>query len=464
MTPGRHVTVVGGGLAGLAAALASADRGAKVTLLERRKRLGGLTWSFQHGGMSVDNGQHVFLRCCEAYQAFVERIGATADLAAPAPLDIPVVSPAPAGSGAPRIARLRRSGWPVPLHLAGALLRYSHLPLQDRLGLGRAVVGLRRLDLDDPGLDQVTFGSWLQAHGQSRAAVAAVWDLITIPTVNLPAREASLATAAMVFKTSLLSEPAAADIGWSRVPLGRLHGDRAAAALHKAGVDVRTGAKVTAVRETSPGWQVEVGGAVIDGDAVVMAVPHDEAAELVPSLPGSQRWAELGTSAIVDVHLVFDRKVTTWPLMAGYASPVQWVFDRTASSGLADDRHQYVAVSLSAADDLMGARPEQLIESTAAELRRLLPGAGPARVLDGLVTKERQATFRARPGSASLRPQARTGRPGLALAGAWTSTGWPATMEGAVRSGWAAAASLDVLETRDSIESARPAKITQEVA
>jgi uncharacterized protein with NAD-binding domain and iron-sulfur cluster len=179
-------------------------------------------------------------------------------------------------------------------------------------------------------------------------------------------------------------------------------------------------------------------------------------------VPGSERWAELGSSAIVDVHLVFDRPVTGWELMAACGSPVQWVFDRTEASGMpAGGGAQYLAVSLSAADEIMGRRPDELIDAAAAELRRLLPGARSARVVDALVTKERQATFRAGPGSAVLRPAASSGRPGLALAGAWTSTGWPATMEGAVRSGWAAADACT--HGRTSIGSSFP-PITQEVA
>jgi squalene-associated FAD-dependent desaturase len=459
-----RVTVVGAGLAGLAAALSCADRGAQVTLLERRRRLGGLTWSFQHEGMWVDNGQHVFLQCCDAYRRFLDRIGASGDLQGPAPLDVPVVAPAESDSGVPRVGRLRRRNLPVPLHLAGALLRYRHLSVRDRLGLGRAVTALRGLDLDDPGLDSVTFGSWLRAQGQSDAAIAALWDLITVPTVNLPAAEASLASAAMVFKTGLLSDPAAADIGWSRVPLGQLHGERAASALGAAGVEVRTGVRVVRVRTAAHAWEVVAEDGVIDSDAVIVAVPHDEAAMLLPAgmVSGSDRWVELGSSAIVDVHLVFDRKVTSWELMAGHESPIQWVFDRTVSSGVG--RGQYLAVSLSAADHLMGSRPEQLIASTATELRRLLPAARAAQIVDALVTKERQATFRASPGSAALRPPARTACPGLALAGAWTSTGWPATMEGAVRSGSAAAgAVLDSFDARAELSTNAP-KITQEVA
>jgi squalene-associated FAD-dependent desaturase len=436
-----HVVVIGGGLAGLAAALDSADAGARVTLLERRNRLGGLTWSFEHGGLSVDNGQHVFLRCCEDYLSFLQRIGARGEVELPPRLDIPVVAP----GSPPKVGRLRRSALPAPLQLAGSLLRYPHLSRRDRLGLGRAMLALRRLRLDDASLDDISFGDWLTSKGQSRAAIAAVWDLITVPTLNLPAAEASLSLGAMVFRTGLLEDPAAADIGWSRVPLGVLHGERAGRALTRAGVDVRLGTRIEFVRSDPTGGYTADG---MHADAVVVALPHEEAAQVLPAgaVPHQERLAELGVSAIVDIHLIYDRPVTAWPLMAAVSSPVQWVFDRTSSSGLTSG--QYLAVSISAADRLLTEPPQSLVRRIAGELCHLLPMSAEARLVDSLVTKERRATFRAAPGTASLRPGAHTSFPGLVVAGAWTDTGWPATMEGAVRSGRAAArAALGAMQT-----------------
>ncbi|HET9076142.1 MAG TPA: hydroxysqualene dehydroxylase HpnE [Acidimicrobiales bacterium] len=450
---GRRVAVLGAGLAGLAAALECADLGAQVTLVERRRRLGGLTWSFRHNDLEVDNGQHVYLACCDAYLGFLDRIGAAGDVVPARPLDIPVVAPGPGPGAAPVVGRLRRRDLPVPLHLAGSLLSYPHITVRDRLMLGRALLGLTRLDLDDPALDRITFGEWLSARGQSAEAIAAVWDLITVPTVNLPAAEASLATAAMVFRTGLLSSPAAADMGWSRVPLGRLHGEHAGRALERSGVTVMRQTRVRSVSPLSPeaGWQVDLDGGGLAVDSVVAALPHEEATEVLPAgvVPGQDLWPRLGSSGIVDVHLVFDRHVMTDPVIAGYRSPIQWVFDRSESSGLSSPERgnsqngrQYLAVSLSAADDLLGRRPESLVADAAREVVRLLPAAREALVVDSLVTKERRATFRAAPGSNRIRPPARTARPGLVLAGAWTATGWPATMEGAVRSGRSAARAL----------------------
>ena len=437
---GPHVLVVGGGLAGISAALECADAGARVTLVERRTGLGGMTRSFRHGDMWLDNGQHVFLRCCTGYVSFLHRIGAAGDVELQDRLDIPVVAPAEVPGRRPVIGRLRRSGWPVPLHLASSLSRYPHLSVADRLRLGPAVIGLQRLKLGDPALDSVTFASWLRAHGQTDHAIGRLWDLITVPTVNLPAEKASLAMAAMVFKTGLLSDPSAADIGWSRVPLGRLHGERSSAALASAGVEVRTGERVRRVTPRPAGGFDVAGDGWADSVAgVVIAVPHDEACTLLPpgSVDAQERLGDLGTSAIVDVHLLLDRQVADWPIMSAVGSTVQWVFDRTRSSGAGDG--QLLAVSLSAADDLLPHHPDEIVSDVKAELARLLPSFSRARVVDSIVTKERHATFAAVPGTAALRPGPAAALPGLAVAGAWTDTGWPATMEGAVRSGAVAA-------------------------
>ena len=425
--------MVGGGLAGIAAALECADAGAAVTLLEARPRLGGATFSIEKDGLWLDNGQHVFLRCCTAYRRFIERIGAEDEVVLQPRLRIPVLTPGG------RVAWLRRSRLPAPLHLAGSLLRFRPLALGDRLRLGPAVLALRRLRLDDPGLDRQTFGSWLAARGQSEGAVEALWDLITLPTVNLHARDASLALATKVFQTGLLERGDASDVGYARVPLQRLHGDDAERALQQAGVRLQTKARVTSIAPAPAGLAVTWSGGTLDADAVVLAVPHEDVSDLAPSgaLPAGVEPARLGASPIVNLHVVYDRRVTEHAFAAGVGTPVQWVFDRTASSGLADG--QCLAVSLSGADDYISRSVEELRAEFLPALAALFPDARSAEVRSFFVTREPRATFRGVPGSGAHRPGPVTGVPGLFLAGAWTDTGWPATMEGAVRSGLAAA-------------------------
>lgn len=325
----RRVIVLGGGLAGIAAALDSADAGARVTLLEVRPRLGGAAYSFQRDGLWLDNGQHVFLRCCSAYRGLLGRLGSEHRVMIQPRLQIPVLSP----HG--KRAALRRSGLPAPLHLVGALARYRHLSILQRLQAGRAALALARLDpqagLERERLEGTTLGAWLGEHGQNPAAVAALWDLIALPTLNVPAAEGSLALGAFVLQTGLLQHNDAGDIGFHMRPLNETLGEPAERALGEAGVDVRLGLRADGVRRAGDGLRVGASGLELDGDAVVCAVPHERAASLLEPLLGAEatRWTGLGGSPIVNVHIVYDRRVCELPFAAGVGTPVQYVFDLT---------------------------------------------------------------------------------------------------------------------------------------
>ncbi|MGO8723788.1 MAG: hydroxysqualene dehydroxylase HpnE [Acidimicrobiales bacterium] len=429
MSPTR-IGVVGGGLAGMAAALCAADGGAEVVLFERRPVLGGLTSSIRRNGLSFDNGQHVFLRCCSAYRGFVDRIGANDKVFLQPRLDVPVLAP-----NGPH-ASIKRTRLPTPLHLAGSLGRYRHLSLTERVRLGRPALALGRLDPDDPSLDNVSFGDWLVRHGQSERAIERLWNLIALPTINVPADEASLALATKVFRVGLLDRSDAGDIGWSTVPLAELHGAVTAKALESCGVEPVLASPVSAIGRSSAGFTLCAGERSEAVDAVIVATPLRVSASL-GAFESEADLDRLGASPIVNVHLVLDRKVTELPLAACVDSPVQFVFDRTASSGV--DSGQCLAVSLSAADSYIARGSSELVSMFLEALRELFPLARQARLVDAVVTRERAATFRAVPGTRALRPRSRTKAPGVFLAGAWCDTGWPATMEGAVRSGQQAA-------------------------
>jgi squalene-associated FAD-dependent desaturase len=451
----RRVVVVGGGLAGITAALDCADAGGSVTLLEVRRRLGGAAYSFEREGLHMDNGQHVFLRCCVAYRELLRRLGSEQRIRLQERLEIPVLKP-----GAATVT-LRRSSLPAPLHLAGALARYRHLTPAQRLGAARAALALARLQPDARAAEEPTFGEWLARHGQNAAAVSALWDLIALPTLNIRAAQASLALSAFVFRTGLLSSAGAGDIGFHEATLGETIGTPAERALEQAGVELRLGWRVERLARSAGALEVGGRGArasgededlpagagaareeldAVNADAVILAVPHTRAAVLLEPLLGEAAApiARIESSPIVNLHLVYDRPVLEHPFAAGVGTPVQYVFDRTYAAG-APAGTQYLAVSLSGAEREMQMSVPALRERYEPALRELLPRAREAKLETFLATREHAATFRASPGVGALRPSAQTGVPGLLLAGAWTDTGWPATLESAVLSGHTAA-------------------------
>ena len=494
----RRAVVIGGGLAGITASLALAGRGWQVILVEAKPRLGGRATSFSRDGWVVDNGQHVFLRCCTAYRGLLDRLGAgpgSGMTALQDRLDIPLRS---ATDGTEAV--LRRTNAPAPLHLAGSLGRYALLPLADRARLGGTALALRRTDPQDPAADERSFGQFLRDHGQSPAAISRLWSVISTATLNIDPDHASLALTAKVFRTGLLEHREGSDLGYALVPLGRIHDELARKTLTGAGVSVLTGTKALplAGRADGPGAGTEVlvsgrGGETraLSGDAVILAVPHDVAARLLPA-PHPTAFGSLGHSPIINLHLRYDRPVLDRPFLATVDSPAQWIFDRTESSesgysraqkirsagvgagsgrgAPSDDTSespaangdtapgdpaaarpaggQYLAVTVSAADDYVDMPTARLAEVFEDELKRVLPRARSANLTDFFVTRERHATFRQACGTAHLRPGAHTASPSIYLAGAWTDTGWPDTMESAVRSGLIAArCALDAGET-----------------
>jgi squalene-associated FAD-dependent desaturase len=442
-----QAVVVGGGLAGIAAALRLADAGRDVVLVEKRPRLGGAAFSFTRAGLSIDNGQHVFLRCCTSYLALLDRLGVTDQITLQPRLDIPVLR----GDG--RRAHLRRvRGVPAPAHLGAALSRYRLLSPADRARVARGALALRRLDPADRSLDHRALGPFLREHGQNAATIANLWGILATATLNLDPDHASLALAAKVFRTGLLDHAPAADVGYAAAPLGRLHSEAAQQALTDAAVEVLLDHSVEAVEPSASGTVVRARGTSGERTwltpVVVLAVPPRDGFAITPALAASDAASAQGleVSPIVNIHVIYDRPVTDLPFAAAVDSPVQWFFDRTDTSGLRATRPhaQYLAVTVSAADAIVGEPSRSVQARFVPELARLLPAARSAEVLDAFVTRERRATFRQAPGSWAMRPATDAGLDGVWLAGAWTDTGWPDTMEGAVRSGVTAAeAALD---------------------
>jgi squalene-associated FAD-dependent desaturase len=426
----RRVVVCGGGLAGIAAACEASLLGAEVTLVERRPFLGGKAYSFtdDEAGVEVDNGQHVFLGCCTAYIALLRLIGAYADTTLQPALDVPVRDRA-GRSGALRASRL-----PAPLHLGPSFATYPLLSHSEKAAAVRALLALGVLrESQRAELDEVTFAEWLIAHGQGVGAIERFWDLIVLPTCNDRSDRVSAALATFVFQEGFFRTRTGSAIGWSRVGLTRLVDPPARRFLELRGATIVTGRGVTALGDRS----VELSdGTRLEADAVVLAIPPDRIREICPAaLPDGP---DLGSSPIVNVHVWYDRAVMEGLFTAVVDSPAQWVFNRTAMAGLPNPG-QHLAVSISGARDEVGRSKATLVDEITAELCHLFPRALVARIERTLCVKEPEATFAAAPGQADSRPGTRTSVAGVVLAGAWTDTGWPATMEGAVRSGLRAA-------------------------
>jgi len=396
-----RAVVVGGGLAGLAAALDLVDAGHEVTVLEARPTLGGAVQTLpeREGDPQPppDNGQHIALGCFTEYLRFLDRVGER-NAYLRTRLALPVLD-----------ERARRSDISPSL---GGLLRYAHLPLRDRVRIP-LVTARCRLARARPG---ETFGDVLRRLGASDRAVERFWDVFIRPALNLPADEVDAEAGLFTVRTALLSARGNADLVLPLKPLGWMHGDAAGRAL---GDRVRLEHKVESLDD-------------LDADGIVVAVPPAESARLLGEEP-----PELEDSPIVSVHLWFDRPILRTPLAALLASDAHWVFDRGALTGHEPDRGQYLTVVASGVPELLEVRGRGLVERIAGQLTGRL---GHAELLWSRVSREPYATIALRPGV--RRPGVETARPHVARAGTWTDTGWPATMESAVRSGRRAAQHL----------------------
>jgi squalene-associated FAD-dependent desaturase len=395
-----RVAVVGGGLAGLSASLELVDGGHEVALYEARPTLGGAVQTLprREGDPEPppDNGQHIALGCFTEYRRFLERIGEAGSVRR-IRLELPVID------------ERGRSASIAPSPLA--LLRYGHVSLGDRLRILRALARWG----DSRG---TTFADALRARGQSERAIDRFWDVFVRPALNLRSEEASAGAGDFTVRTALLGDRSDSDLLLPAKPLGEMHGDAAGRALREAGASVRLGARVERLEE-------------LEADAVVVAVPPGESARLL-----GEPEPRLEESPIVSVHLQFDRVLLPHLLAALLGSDAHWLFDRGALTGHPPERGQYLTVVSSGAPELMELRGRELVDRIAGELTARL---GDADLVWSRVSREPAATIAVRPGSERERHGPETARPNVTRAGAWTGTGWPATMEGAVRSGLAAA-------------------------
>ena len=393
------VAVVGGGLAGLSAALDLLDAGVDVTVHEARPTLGGAVQTLPERdddqGTPPDNGQHIALGCFTEYLRFLDRVGEGRSYLRKR-LALPVID------------ERGRSSAITPARL----LLYRHLSLGDRARLVAILARLRTAR----ARDGETFGALLRRLGASDASIDRFWDVFIRPALNLRTDEVDAGAGLFTVRTALLGRRANADLVLPTRPLGAMHGDAAGRVL---GDRVRLDEKVESLDD-------------LDADAIVVATPPRESARLLGE-PDPQ----LEDSPIVSVHLRFDRSIMSPPLAALLGSDAHWVFNRNALLGIREGDGQYVTVVSSGVPELMQLRGRELVDHIAGQVTERF---GAAELVWSRVSREPYATIALRPGTP--RPGLDTSRERVVRAGTWTDTGWPATMESAVRSGRAAAQSI----------------------
>ncbi len=427
-TGSTRVVVVGGGLAGLAAATALADAGLDVVVVEARRRVGGRAASFEDPGRGlVDACQHVAMGCCTNFLDLCRRAGLDDALRR----DRTLWFVGPDGARSPCTpTRLL----PAPLHLAPLLLGMRHFSFAEKLALANGMLRLARLRR--PGCEASPSAlDWLRSAGQQPEQVIRLfWQPVIESALGESIELVDVAAARKVAVDGFLAHRHAADLVVPTRPLGELFGERLADRLRRRGIDVRTGATATGLERDAAGRIVAVdcGGDHMPCAAVVVALPWRQAARLVPDVvPAADEG--LAGSPITAVHLWFDRDILDLPHAVLVGRTSQWVFAGDAAAP------GYCQVVISASRGVCGGDRGRLLDTVVAELREVFPAAREAALLDSRIVTDPTAVLSVRPGVESVRPPARTCVPNLFLAGDWTATGWPSTMEGAVRSGRLAA-------------------------
>ena len=480
-----NVIVVGGGLAGLAAASVLAPRGFEVTLLESRPRLGGRASSIvdRETGRTIDNCQHVTMGCCTAFRHFCETTGC-ADLFE-TQKTLHFVEPPPPGQR-PKIVPFSGVPLPAPAHLSLALARMPWFSFSEKRAIARGLRALSRDRSSETDDSKGSFAEWLTRHGQSEAVQTRFWHTVLVSALSETLDRISVRHARKVFVDGFLSNRHGWEVSIPTAPLGEIYDERIARSLRDTGVDVRTSAGAKEIRlEGQVARSAELrDGTTLTGDEFVLAVPHWLCSSLLPgevlsedvtgtpnalssgfrppSPPLERRDArelktppenppsgrsptllrealdQIETAPIASAHFWFDRPLTELPHATLLDRTCQWFFNR----GQDDEGRHYCQVVISAAGNLSSRTEAEILDEVEAELKEVWPDATEAKRSHGRVITEHRAVFAPLPGVDKLRPAQQTNIENLQIAGDWTQTGWPSTMESAVRSGYLAARNI----------------------
>ena len=431
------VAVVGGGLAGLAAGCALASAGMRVTLFERKPYLGGRASSYQHPGTGevIDNCQHVLLGCCTNLIDFYQRTGVAGSIR----WFERMTFLEPGG----RVSEIGPSSLPAPLHTTPAFLRASCLEVADKVAIARAMMALAPTTPRDNG---ESFLGWLKRHGQTVRAIERFWKPVLVSALNEEVDRVSVPYAAHVMRESFLKSAAAGRMGVPTVPLTDLYSAAGNYIRERQG-DVHFRTSAESFRAELSHVKLSLGEREETFDYVVFALPFDSLERILPDSSTAQplrnALARFQTSPITGIHLWFDRVISDLDHAVLLDRTIQWMFHKSKLQNRNNNGHgSYVELVVSASKTLVEKSKQEIVDLAVSELREFFPGARDANLLKSTVIKEVHATYSPRPGIEVDRPRPETVWPRVFLAGDWTATGWPATMEGAVRSGYLAAQSL----------------------
>jgi squalene-associated FAD-dependent desaturase len=434
----RSVTVVGGGVAGLSAACALAEAGHAVQLVERRNYLGGRAASFLHPGVGevIDNCQHVLFGCCTNLIGFYRRSGVLDQIKWTSQMTMIE----PGG----RQSRLGPSALPAPFHSLPRFLAAHAFTWADKLALARAFQALLRPNLATPA---ETLGAWLARHGQTEGTLRRFWRLVIASALNADLDSIAVPYAAKVIRELFLHSAAAGQMGMSRVPLGRLYAG-AAAYLQSRGGSILFNARLEsgAWNARSETWSLATTAGTLESAAVVLALPFESTAKLLPQLPAApggpalaRQLAHHESWPICSVHLWFDRTITDLDHAVLLDREIHWMYNKSLLQSRRPDAGSYLELVVSASRPFAALSSAEAVRQAVTELAEFFPAARTARLVKSAFVKEVRATFGVPPGMDANRPTAQSPWPRLFLAGDWTATGWPSTMESAARSGHLAA-------------------------